>query len=231
MSGPVAHRKIELQSQEDLSYLLSNVRRAARERLDEAFPPVEGDDTEDELRTKIEELVNEYIQKTFTFAAPNLSINGLPVDPAPFLSGTAQNASSMPPTEAYEPFNERAHQRVLDLAREEEDLLAEIAALKHKVPQHVAGHLAEQFRVTTAADEDAARTHAEAAVRDAVARARTELTQDQTLQKGLVRQEEVEKRYGAALEALRKLTRDTPSTVAKMERARIAGEYVVTQGR
>lgn len=54
-------RKIELQTPEDLSYLIANVRRAAAERLNEAFPVVEGNDGEDELRNQIEKLVNEVL--------------------------------------------------------------------------------------------------------------------------------------------------------------------------
>ncbi|RYP55930.1 hypothetical protein DL770_010867 [Monosporascus sp. CRB-9-2] len=54
------HRKIELQAPEDLSYLVANVRRAAAEHINEAFPPVDGaQGDDDELRTRIEELVNE----------------------------------------------------------------------------------------------------------------------------------------------------------------------------
>lgn len=52
-------RRIELQSPEDLAYLITNVRNAATEHLNEAFPPVEGADGEDELRNQIEALVNE----------------------------------------------------------------------------------------------------------------------------------------------------------------------------
>ena len=53
-------RKIELQAPEDLAYLLANVRRAAADRIDEAFPPVEGAARgEDRLRNQIETLVNE----------------------------------------------------------------------------------------------------------------------------------------------------------------------------
>lgn len=52
-------RKIELQSPDDLTFLIANVRRAAAERLNEAFPVVEGNDGEDELRNQIEKLVNE----------------------------------------------------------------------------------------------------------------------------------------------------------------------------
>lgn len=62
-SASAAHRKIELQAPDDLAYLLANVRRAATARLDEAFPPVDGASGAaadgDELRTRIEELVNE----------------------------------------------------------------------------------------------------------------------------------------------------------------------------
>lgn len=55
-----AHRKIELQSNEDLAYLLDNVRRAAQDQLDKAFPQIEGSSAqEDELRAPIERLVNE----------------------------------------------------------------------------------------------------------------------------------------------------------------------------
>ena len=59
-AGDSAHqRKIELQSADDLAYLIANVRRAAAAHLDEAFPPVEGAQEEDELRTQIEALVDE----------------------------------------------------------------------------------------------------------------------------------------------------------------------------
>lgn len=50
-------RKIELQAPDDLAYLVANVRRAAAQRIDEAFPAVEGAQDEDELRSRIEELV------------------------------------------------------------------------------------------------------------------------------------------------------------------------------
>ena len=54
------HRKIELQSPEDLTYLVDNVRRAAADSINAAFPPVEGaDGQEDELRVRIEEMVND----------------------------------------------------------------------------------------------------------------------------------------------------------------------------
>lgn len=58
MDAAGAHRKIELQSPEDLTYLITNVRRAAAAHIGEAFPPVEGEG-DDELRVRIEKMVDE----------------------------------------------------------------------------------------------------------------------------------------------------------------------------
>lgn len=50
------YRKIELQSPEDLQYLISNIRRAANEKIDRDLPPVEG---EDPMRRRVEELIQD----------------------------------------------------------------------------------------------------------------------------------------------------------------------------
>ena len=57
------HRKIELQSPDDLQYLISNVRRAAQEKIDKDLPPIEG---EDKMRRRVEELVQEVLPR-FSF--------------------------------------------------------------------------------------------------------------------------------------------------------------------
>ena len=50
-----SQRRIELQSPDDLQYLVSNVRRAANEKIDKDLPPIEG---EDKMRERVEELVH-----------------------------------------------------------------------------------------------------------------------------------------------------------------------------
>jgi hypothetical protein len=50
------HRKIELQSPDDLQYLISNMRRAAHEKIDRDLPPIEG---EDRMRRRVEDLVQD----------------------------------------------------------------------------------------------------------------------------------------------------------------------------
>lgn len=55
-----AHRKIELQSPADLTYLIANVSRAAREKIDRHLPPdaaPEGE--EDAMKRRVEVLVDD----------------------------------------------------------------------------------------------------------------------------------------------------------------------------
>jgi kinetochor protein Mis14/NSL1 len=248
------HRKIELQSAADLSYLISNVRRAAATSINDAFPPVDPsshpDAGGDELRAQIERLVEDYITKTFTLAAPNLTINGLPLtDPSPFLSGGgAAAAAAAEPEEQHEPFDGRKRMRVEDLTMQEEDLLREIAALKRRVPGAAAAAWAERVRAGVAGDEALLGKRREEVVRlvsqgdwDEDGKAgRKSVAPTTTAGKGgrnvlgdvgrpLERQADVERAFGGAVEALGRLKRDMPATVAKMERARVAGEYVVTE--
>jgi kinetochor protein Mis14/NSL1 len=72
-----AHRKIELQAPADLTYLIANVTKAAREKIDKHFPPdaTQGDD--DAMRRRVEQLVDEYIRSTFHAAKDNMTINGM----------------------------------------------------------------------------------------------------------------------------------------------------------
>ncbi|KAI0862276.1 hypothetical protein F4860DRAFT_472829 [Xylaria cubensis] len=230
-------RKIELQVPEDLAYLVANVRRAAAARIDEAFPPVD-DSTEDELRTRIEELVNEYITKTFTLAAPNLSINGLPVDASHFLSSSTSSGGplgSSEPEEVFEPFDARKRARVEALTAEEEDLLRDIAQLKKSVPGAVAGSWAEAARKGIKDDEEALEK-----VNAATLSQFGKITTDPSGTAGagagsglvvnpLERQDDVERAFENAVRGLGRLKMEMPAVVARMERARKAGEYAVTE--
>ncbi|ROW07387.1 hypothetical protein VMCG_03873 [Cytospora schulzeri] len=279
-----AHRKIELQSPEDLAFLINNVRRAATEHVTAAFPPVDGQQDaaeEDELRVRIEKLVDD----TFTLAAPNLSINGFDLDPKNFpavylnKNKNKTNKSSSPntrkrqqqqqqdenePEVQYEPFDGRKRLRVEELAREEEDLMREIAALKRKVPLAAARGYADGFWEGVRGDEEAlARARAVAtSLEDGDNNSNSNgngNTNNNTTEGGeeedgggsgsatgktsgkkrkttlldsmgpLERQADVEKGYEGVIGTLSRLKRDMPATVAKMERARIAGQYVVTE--
>lgn len=148
----------------------------------------------------------------------------------------------------YEAFDARRRARVEELAREEEDLMREIAALKRRVPAAAAKGFADGFWEGVRADEEAlgrAREVAAAAVAvdrrggdnddkndegqegDAEKTSRAKAILDGI--GPLERQADVEAGYGGVVETLGRMKREMPATVAKMERARVAGEYVVTE--
>ena len=51
------YRKIDLQSPSDLTYLLNNIKTAARQKIDLAIPPSAAPEGEDTYRSKVDELV------------------------------------------------------------------------------------------------------------------------------------------------------------------------------
>lgn len=185
----------------------------------------------------------QYITKTFTLAAPSLAINGLPVDPDTYLSpdkpnqrGSRSKSKAAPAAPViYEAFDDRMHQRVLDLAREEEDLLAEIAALKQKVPKRVAGAYSDALRDGIAADEAALQERVNLVCGDLqriVAEGSAGLLGvDAAVKAKGGDGGAAEEAWRNATQGLEKLKREMPAAVAKMERARVAGEYVITEGR
>lgn len=146
----------------------------------------------------------------------------------------------------YEAFDARRRARVEELAREEEDLMREIAALKRRVPGAAAKGFAEGFWEGVRADEEALERAREGAVADAAAAAveageeeegEEESAEGEEKKAGkamlggigpLERQADVQAGYGGVVETLGRMRREMPATVAKMERARVAGEYVVT---
>jgi len=112
-----------------------------------------------------------------------------------------------------------------DLAREEEDLLRSIAALKRRVPEATAAAYASAAKSDMAADEaslEAARARVEA---EGAASGKKVLEGVRALD----RQEELEEEFASTVETLGRLKRDMPATVAKMERARVAAGYVATE--
>lgn len=144
----------------------------------------------------------------------------------------AAAAAAEKPTVQYEPFDARKRARVEELAREEEDLMREIAVLKRRVPGAAARTYADGFWDGVRGDEEALEA----------ARARAAAVLDGEDEKGsgtrtsvlaglgsIDRVDDVERGYVGVVDALGRLKRDMPATVAKMERARVAGEYVVTE--
>jgi kinetochor protein Mis14/NSL1 len=172
-----------------------------------------------------------------------------------YLSGPA---NSREPEEVFEPFDARKRARVEALTAEEEDLLRDIAALKKSIPGTVASAWAEAVRKGIKDDEEtlervngvvtaqfgknptaASGESATATATEAAAASESESSSKATKKEvangsGLVimpleRQDEVETSFEAAVRGLGRLKKEMPAVVARMERARKAGEYVITE--
>lgn len=98
-----------------------------------------------------------------------------------------------------------------------------MAALKRSVPATAAANQAEQLRDSLKRDDEMLEAR-----KKQVAVEAADVDIDV---KTLERQESVEAGFRKAVEGLGRLKREMPAVVARMERARVAGEYVVTQGR
>lgn len=134
------------------------------------------------------------------------------------------NTSSPNPDPVYEPFDTRKRRRVADLITQEERLLEEVAALKRSVPARAATAHADRWRESLQHDAGEVESRVGLARERAGEEARMDVA-------ALERQEGVEERWRGAVEGLAGLKRDMPAVVARMERARVAGEYVLTEGR
>ncbi|KAI9773428.1 MAG: hypothetical protein M1840_007644 [Geoglossum simile] len=217
------HRKIELQSPEDLRYLIDNVSRRAREKIDLNLPPSAAPEGEDALRRRVEELVHElvdqkligddaytqYVQQTFEYARHSISINGM--------DANAVSEIFSQEIEEYEPYDRRLHTRLQAVQSTLEASTLTLSQFRRTAPGAAANaytqHSTEQAATITAAiaSLNAAAVEGEGQMLDI---------------KSLERQGEVERTYGRAVGELGDLKSGLPATVARLERARKAAEHV-----
>tara|TARA_R110002060_G_scaffold15581_20_gene21776 strand:+ start:226 stop:669 length:444 start_codon:yes stop_codon:yes gene_type:complete len=118
--------------------------------------------------------------------------------------------------EEHEPFNTKLFERAKDLARQEEDLIEEIAALRRKVPTKVAENVKREYKEGLESDE-------------AVLGRLEEQAEKGYADLGvgrLERQEEVERGWDRGVKGLEGLMRTMPETVARKERAEKAEAHV-----
>jgi kinetochor protein Mis14/NSL1 len=111
--------------------------------------------------------------------------------------------------EEHEPFNTKLFERAKELAREEEELIEEIAALRRKIPRLVTENTKRVYKEGIEGDEEALKTRKEL-VKEGGAPIDIE---------ALERQDDVEKRWEVGVKGLERLMRTMPETVARKERA------------
>ncbi|KAH7081827.1 hypothetical protein BKA63DRAFT_504719 [Paraphoma chrysanthemicola] len=211
------HRKIELQSPGDLAFLTSQLRTAARRKLDLHLPPVSDTSEPDELRKNVEELVDAFVAQVLMGMRNNISINGIDVvergregDEVDMhgdkMEGIVEDGASLVEKEEYEVFDEKLRSKVGTTIAKRDALIAKISQHRRTTPAAAAAAFETQFQRES----------------DAFLQAQDEIVvgeQDIADVQALARNEEVRKNWERAVEGLGRLNKGLPETRARLERA------------
>lgn len=210
-----AHRKIELQSPSDLTYLTSLVRTAARQKLDLHLPSVPDASEPDDLRTQVEARIDAFVAQIIAGMRGNISINGMEVEVEPRGEDGAMEGVEGPGIEGvekeeFEVFDEKLRSQVGAAIAKRDALIGKISQHRRNTPATAAAAFQAQFETeneTLLVDlHQSEQRDAEIAGLDA-----------------LKREEEVRRNWERAVEGLGRLNGGLGETRAWLERA---GEVV-----
>jgi len=200
-----AHRKIELQSPADLTYLIANVSRAAREKIDKHLPPDAAPEGEDAMRKRVEQLVEEYIRNTFNAAKNSMSINGMDSREMDAELAKAQEG------EEIEPFDTKLAQRIQNLSAQIEQRTLDLANLRRNAPAETSKRFQDSFAKQTE-DYDTRLQKDEQMKLDEARSTHMEIGEMERL-------DEMQNAWTKGTEQLQELRTGLGSTVARMEKA------------
>ncbi|KAG9389315.1 FAD/NAD-binding domain-containing protein [Pyrenophora tritici-repentis] len=152
------HRKIELQSPTDLTYLTSKIRTAARQKLDLHLPPVSDTSEPDELRRNVEELVEAFVAQVLQGMRHNISINGIDViargrsgdedergEKIKGILSADNEGESLVEKEEFEPFDDKLRGQLSSTVAKRDALIAKISQHRRTTPKAAADAFQEQF--------------------------------------------------------------------------------------
>ncbi|EOA85162.1 hypothetical protein ACJQWK_07167 [Exserohilum turcicum] len=229
------HRKIELQSPSDLAFVTSQIRAAARQKLDLHLPPVSDASEPDELRRNVEDLVDAFVAQVLHGMRQNISINGLDVVSTSSTSSSSQNGGgvgvemhdgtgtgtgtaegeSLVETEEFEPFDEKTRVQLAKAIAKRDALIAKISKHRRATPAAAAEAWKDRFEkenqdmASLLLQHDASiGSHAVPGVQN------------------IPRQDDVARNWERAVDGLQRLNKGLPETRARLERARHVVGYL-----
>lgn len=222
------HRKIELQSPADLTYLTTRLRTAARQKLDLHLPPVSDTTEPDELRKHVEQLVDEFVAQVLLGMRANVGINGMDVversregveegleglGGVGGAGGVGEGEGEVERVE-YEPFDDKLRQQLGSTVAKRDALISQISRHRRATP----GMAAENFKARFLGDNEALLAqNAPHVVGEGVGGVGKDAIADM---ESLTRQEEVQRNWTRALEGLGRLNDGVTETRARLERVK-----------
>lgn len=219
------HRKIELQSPSDLTYLTSQIRTAARQKLDLHLPPVSDTSEPDELRRNVEDLVEAFVAQVLQGMRHNISINGIDVvargrsgdevdergEKMEGILSADTEGESLVEKEEFEPFDDKLRGQLSSTVAKRDALIAKISQHRRTTPKAAADAFQERFERENG--------EVEGRVGGMVKGAEVLGAGDVAGVEQGARQEEVERNWEKAVEGLQRLNKGLPETRARLERA------------
>jgi kinetochor protein Mis14/NSL1 len=206
------HRKIELQSPSDLTFLTSQIRTAAREKLDLHLPPVSDSSEPDELRRQVEDLVDAFVAQVLAGMKGNISINGMDVEGAIDGEGTVEATMEGVEREEFEPFDEKLRGKVGSAIARRDALVGKISAHRRTTGEAAAKAFQQQFERENEVVAKQVVVEGEEGDMDIAG-------VDIAGVDALEREEEVRRNWERAVEGLGRLNKGLPETRARLERA------------
>lgn len=210
------HRKIDLQSPSDLIYLFNNIKTAARRKIDLAIPPSAAPEGEDAYRSKVEELVQEYIVQTLTLALPSLTLNGFDPSSTLLRPNPASEVNTPDDNSNYEPYDPRLAERLRTLYAELDTQSTRVAELRRDAPGAAARGYVERLEAELTREKELEKKRESKGVH----------LEMENLDAGIsMPKDDVKRMWGKGTEGLLELGK-IPSVLAKLERAEKAVEVV-----
>lgn len=210
------HRKIELQSPADLTYLTSQIRTAAQQKLDLHLPPHPNSSEPDELRKQVQDMVEQFVAHVLSGMKHNISINGIDVVKKESEAGEGGDkmegvevADGVVEVEEFEPFDEKLRSQLSAAIQKRDNLVSKISQHRRTTPALAARRFEEQFSREMESLE-AARVEEE--------KTATENYGHVVGVEEIKRQEEVSRNWERAVEGLGRLQGGLPETRARLER-------------
>lgn len=211
------HRKIELQSPSDLAYLTSQIRNAARQKLD-LHLPAQPSDSADDLRAQTEVLVDAFVAQVLAGLRNNITINGLDVvaqsrgggfGDGDEMEGVVAEGVQGVGEEEFEAFDEKLRVKLAKEVEKRDKLIANISKHRRETAKKSARTFEERFEAERKAAEEQRKGELE--------KAQT-LGEEDVLDIKIARDEEVRKNWERAVEGLGRLNKGLPETRARLER-------------
>lgn len=200
------HEKLQLVG-EDVKYLKSQFSEASEAKLSLHLP------TDDSLKVRVKELVEEFIQETFEMARHSMVVNGVDMTTQESLSGALTRD-----TEAVEPFDVELNEKLRNMYAQVDEETMEVTKLRRQVPEEAKQAYLDKLQE----NEDALRRAEE----EQEEKDQAEQEENDELPKSSVPWERIQEDYHDTLKLIHSLVKSVPEVYSGLNELQEALEFV-----